>query len=63
MGKTTKTTKATITASAGLRYIGANGDHISGIPARDLTPSEVANLSDEQVTACLESKLYEVNNE
>lgn len=47
----------------GLAYTGQDGAHISGIPARSLTPAEVALLSPEQVEACLKSKLYEVINE
>lgn len=58
----TKSEPAIPTAN-GLRYVGANGDHISGIPARDLPPAEAVLLSEEQVAACLNSKLYEVNNE
>ncbi|MBK8990160.1 MAG: hypothetical protein IPM39_29535 [Chloroflexi bacterium] len=49
--------------AAGLVYIGQNGAHISGLPARDLSPDEVALLSPEQVDVCLKSNLYEVNNE
>lgn len=49
--------------AAGLVYIGQNNAHISGLPARDLSPEEVALLSPEQVDVCLKSNLYEVNNE
>ena len=47
----------------GLRYIGKDGAHISGIPAKSLNPAEVALLSAAQVDACLKSSLYEVIHE
>lgn len=38
------------------------GEHITGIPAQSLYPEDVAQLSDEQITACLSiAKLYDVS--
>lgn len=50
-------------AVTGLKYIGRDGGHLTGIPARDLSVADVATLSEAQVDACLKSKLYEVDNE
>lgn len=41
-----------------LQFIGQPGQHLSGIPARDLTPDEVRVLSDQQRERCLASRLY-----
>lgn len=41
------------------RYIGA-GEFYQGIPARDLTDADWAQLSQEQQTAVANSPLYEV---
>lgn len=47
----------------GLKYKGQHGAHLNGIPARDLSKAEVTALSEAQVEACLQSKLYEVDDE
>lgn len=43
---------------SGYRYVGREGQHLSGIPARDLTPEEAAALSDQDRQRCLGSGLY-----
>ena len=58
---TKKTSQKTLTARAlelGLVYQGQRGDHLTGIPARNLSPSEVAGISSKDLTACLKSNLY-----
>lgn len=41
-----------------LRFVGQPGQHLTGIPARDLTPEEAAALSDQDRQRCLGSGLY-----
>lgn len=45
----------------GLVYIGKNGDHLTGIPARHVAPEEVAALlTGVQVSQCIASGLYKI---
>lgn len=44
----------------GLNLIRWNGDHITGIPAMNLSPGAVADLNDKQVLACLATGLYQI---
>jgi hypothetical protein len=39
-------------------YKGKDGQHVDGVPARDLTEQEFEALSDEQQKACIDSGLY-----
>lgn len=45
----------------GLVFQGLAGQHLTGVPARNIAPDEMAHLSDEQLVACLESGLYVVS--
>jgi len=45
----------------GLQFVGGNGRHITGVPARSLTLAEVGRLSTKQVDACIGSGLYVLN--
>lgn len=40
------------------QFIGQDGQHLSGIPARDLSAEEVSALSDQARKKCLASGLY-----
>lgn len=42
-----------------LRFIGQPGQHLTGIPARDLSAEEVSALSDQALSDCLASGLYQ----
>lgn len=54
-------TPYSLSCEHGLVYIGANGDHLTGIPARDLSPDDVAALLDSrQVNQCIASGLYKI---
>lgn len=63
--KKTSTEKALTPAAEarlkGLVFIGEPGSHITGIPARDLAPAEVGQLTIKQIEAALKSGLYEHN--
>lgn len=45
----------------GLVFQGSAGQHLTGVPARNIAPTEMAYLTDEQLVACLESGLYVVS--
>lgn len=44
----------------GLNYVAYNGDHLTGIPGQNLSPAQVAELNDKQLSACLATGLYVV---
>lgn len=46
-----------------VKYIGKNGEHYGGIPARDLTAEDWALLDSEQRKLVKRSPLYEVTTE
>lgn len=43
-----------------LRFIGQPGQHLTGIPSRDLSPDETSQLSEEAQKLCLSSGLYQL---
>lgn len=45
----------------GLKFIGPEGRHLSGIPATHLAPDDVGQLTIVQIEAALSSGLYEMN--
>lgn len=65
MAKNEKSTKVLTPAAEarlkGLHFIGEPGSHITGIPAKDLTPTEVGGLTIIQIEAAIQSGLYELN--
>ncbi len=64
VAKKTKAAKLTPAATArrkGLVFVGTEGRHITGIPARDLLPNHVGQLTIIQIEAALNSGLYELN--
>lgn len=44
----------------GLNFTHRNGEHITGIPAMNLSPERVADLNDKEVLACLATGLYQI---
>ncbi|MCL4867792.1 MAG: hypothetical protein KJ063_02390 [Anaerolineae bacterium] len=52
------TGKLSQAAERGLNFVPYNGDHLTGVPARNLSPDEVKQLTDKQVLACLATGLY-----
>lgn len=45
------------------KFIGADGEYLNGIPARDLTAEDWAQLTNEQQEAVATSPLYEIQAE
>lgn len=41
-----------------LTYNGRDGAHLTGIPARDLEPADIEQLTTQQLEICLTSGLY-----
>lgn len=61
MSKATKDkTSAELVLEVGLHYVGQNGGHLTGIPARDLSPQDVQALTKTQIEDCLDSGLYKI---
>lgn len=58
---TQKLTPAATARKMGLIYIGTAGAHITGIPATDIAPNAVGQLTIKQIEAALSSGLYELN--
>lgn len=46
----TRTKKA---RERGLRYVGDGNAHLTGVPARDLTPADIGQLTPKQLAAAL----------
>jgi hypothetical protein len=44
----------------GLKYVGRDGAHLTGIPAQHLSPAVVLTLTKEQINECLDSGLYQL---
>ena len=67
--KKKKTGKETVYAKArrlGLRYVGKDNAHMTGIPVADISPMQVSFIGDGRIEAVMASGLYEfgkVNNE
>lgn len=47
----------------GLRYVGRDGAHLTGIPAADIAPDRVALIGPFKIDAVMASGLYELNEE
>lgn len=60
MSKTKDKTSAELVLEVGLHYVGKNGGHLTGIPARDLSPEDTLALTKTQIEECLDSGLYKI---
>lgn len=47
----------------GLTYVAQDGSHLSGVPATDISPDEVGQLTIKQIEAALASGLYTLGGE
>jgi len=44
----------------GLTFVGQNGQHITGVPARNLEPNECSKFSAKTIDRMIESGLYTI---
>lgn len=47
----------------GLKFVGKGGAHVSGVPARDLSPKEVAALDNKEFDLCVKTGLYKIGSD